>query len=57
MTRRDSMILTFAVPLLASGQGLCDIDRVRTYSENFRKIRKSWQSGIKPILSQMEKLE
>ena len=26
--RGDSMILTFHVPLLAMGQGICDIDRV-----------------------------
>ena len=41
MPRRDSMILTFHVPPLARGQGLCVIDR---YSqEKVRKISKIWE--------------
>ena len=34
--RRDSMILTFNVPL-DSGEGLCDIDTVQSYSKNIKK--------------------
>ena len=39
MPMRDSMILTFLVPPLTSGQAQCDIDRVQTrsYSENYKK--------------------
>ena len=40
MSRGDSMILTFHVPPLASGKGLCDIDRVK-----FRVTQKISKNG------------
>ena len=38
MDRENSMILTFHVPPLARGYGLCDIDSIS--SRNIRKISK-----------------
>ena len=54
------MILTFQVPRLASGKGLCDIKKVKfrvTQKKISKRIVKSSYGGVKPIISQMGKLE
>ena len=43
MDREDSMILTFHVPPLARGYGLCDIDSISS-----RNIRKNIQNFGSP---------
>ena len=46
------MILTFHVPPLTRGQGLCDIDSLQSgKNRKISKNGKSWQGGIKPVVS------
>lgn len=58
MARRDSKILTFHVPPPARREGLCDIGKFwPKKSEKYKKNGKFRYSGIKKIISKMEKLE
>jgi len=46
------MILTFHVPPLSRGQGLCDIEILysRKIQKKYQKIGKSWHREIIPIV-------